>query len=164
VSEPLWFFAPGLPIAQGSGYAAKNIHTGKCMIVMTTAKLTAWRKVVATKAWSARNRLHDPRAWTAVATPVILEIVFCCQKPKSHKQRCLVDVFKSTASDLDKLTRAAGDALEQSGVLANDSRIVSVSAIKLYREVTGCQIRLSHLTEESAGWLLRHHQRHHPLP
>ena len=40
----------------------------------------------------------------------------------------------SVSPDLDKLIRAVGDSLTDSGVVTDDSRIVRISARKLYAE------------------------------
>jgi Holliday junction resolvase RusA-like endonuclease len=56
-------------------------------------------------------------------------VAFYLPKPKTVDRQ-----LPSVSPDLDKLIRAVGDSLTDSGVVIDDSRIVRISARKLYAE------------------------------
>ena len=62
------------------------------------------------------------------AGAVSVEACFTMRRPKRAKGR----EFPSVAPDLDKLLRRTFDGLTSSGVWEDDSRVVSVSASKVY--------------------------------
>ena len=63
--------------------------------------------------------------WEPLDTPVEVHATFYLQRPKKPR----LD-HAATGLDLDKLQRCVGDALERSGVLKNDARIVRWRAEK----------------------------------
>ena len=71
-------------------------------------------------------RLQNRRA--PIDAPVKVTAEFVMPRPKR-----LVNPYPYQG-DLDKMQRGIGDALEQSGVLANDSRIVAWVATKRYAQ------------------------------
>jgi Holliday junction resolvase RusA-like endonuclease len=70
-----------------------------------------------------------PADWVPLDEPVELIVNFYMSKPASVKRS-----LPSVAPDLDKLIRSVGDALAIGGVYADDSRIVRISARKLYAQ------------------------------
>ena len=115
-----WLFdlyITGTPKAQGSLRHVGNgrlIH-GKGMI--------AWRAhIEATlKQWAGTWF----GGWEPLDEPVEVHAKFYLQRPKKPR----LD-HAATGLDLDKLQRCVGDALEKSGVLKNDARIVKWRAEK----------------------------------
>ena len=110
-------FVEGSPKAQGSLRHVGNgrlIH-GKGMVV--------WRNHVQfmleqwTGTWFG--------GWEPLDEPVEVHATFYLQRPKKPR----LD-HAATGLDLDKTTRLVGDALEKSGVLKNDARIVKWRAEK----------------------------------
>ena len=110
-------FVPGTPKAQGSMRHVGNgrlIH-GKGMI--------AWRNHMQfmleqwTGTWFG--------GWVPLDEPVEVHAKFYLQRPKKPR----LD-HAATGLDLDKLQRCVGDALEKSGVLKNDARIIRWRAEK----------------------------------
>ena len=73
-------------------------------------------------------REHD----VPILGPVTVVMTFHMPRPKSVMRR-----YPNSAPDLDKLIRACGDSLQQSGILANDGQIVTLVAHKIYAAETG---------------------------
>ena len=110
-------FVEGTPKAQGSLRHVGNgrlIH-GKGMVV--------WRNHVQfmleqwTGTWFG--------GWVPLDEPVEASVAFYLPRPKKPRLE-----HAATGLDLDKLQRCVGDALERSGVLKNDARIVRWRAEK----------------------------------
>ena len=110
-------FVPGTPKAQGSLRHVGNgrlIH-GKGMVAWRTHvqfMLEQW-----TGTWFG--------GWVPLDVPVEVHAKFYLQRPKKPRLE-----HAATGLDLDKTTRLVGDALEKSGVLKNDARIVRWRAEK----------------------------------
>jgi Holliday junction resolvase RusA-like endonuclease len=109
----------GDPASQGS----HAIINGR-IVQVNGSKHKAWRKAVALE---ATNTL--PSDWVPIDEPCELIVAFYLAKPKTVTRN-----LPSVSPDLDKLIRAVGDSLTDSGVVADDSRIVRISARKLYAE------------------------------
>jgi Holliday junction resolvase RusA-like endonuclease len=129
--------AYGLPAPQGSkrGFVA----AGRAVIVDDNKPaLRTWRDDVKLAALRALDATPD---WDPTAQVVSLHATFTLPRPRSHyrtgKQtlhllRDAAPEWPHTRPDLDKLLRAAGDALKAAGVYADDSRIVKITATKVY--------------------------------
>ena len=110
-------FVPGTPKAQGSMRHVGNgrlIH-GKGMV--------AWRNHVQFMLEQWAGTWFG--GWEPLDEPVEVHAKFYLQRPKKPR----LD-HAATGLDLDKLQRCVGDALERSGVLKNDARIVKWRAEK----------------------------------
>lgn len=130
----LSFSVTGLPASQGS----HAIINGR-IVQVNSAKHKAWRNAVANAAIEAL-----PKGWEALDEPVELSVIFYLPRPTTvHRP------FPSVTPDLDKLVRAVGDSLKTAGVLADDSRIITIHAQKLYAGDTGigALIRVNTLPE-----------------
>mgnify|MGYP003559362432 FL=1 len=123
----LRFEVVGLPGAQGS-----KRHVGRGVMVESSKKVAPWREAVAYAARTAHHG-HQP-----LDGPLSLEVVFRLPATSSWKAADRVRGWrwKDRTPDLDKLLRSTGDALTQAGVIADDARIVALSACKI----------------ETAGW------------
>jgi Holliday junction resolvase RusA-like endonuclease len=113
------FSVTGDPASQGS----HAIMRGR-IVQVNSSKHKAWRKAIAQSATEAL-----PNDWTPIDDPCELVVNFYMPKPKS-----VTRPLPSVSPDLDKLIRAVGDSLTDSGVVTDDSRIVRISARKLYAE------------------------------
>jgi Holliday junction resolvase RusA-like endonuclease len=113
------FRVTGDPASQGS----HAIMHGR-IVQVNSSKHKAWRKAIAQAATEAL-----PSDWTPIDDPCELVVNFYMPKPKS-----VTRPLPSVSPDLDKLIRAVGDSLTDSGVVTDDSRIVRISARKLYAE------------------------------
>lgn len=70
-----------------------------------------------------------PDNWEPIDEPCEAVINFYLPKPKTVDR-----ALPTVPPDLDKLVRAVFDSLKDAGVVADDSRIVRVSARKLYAQ------------------------------
>jgi Holliday junction resolvase RusA-like endonuclease len=109
----------GDPASQGS----HAIMHGR-IVQVNSSKHKAWRKAIVQEAIAIL-----PDDWQPIDEPCELIVNFYLPKPKTVNRQ-----LPSVSPDLDKLIRAVGDSLTDSGVVTDDSRIVRISARKLYAE------------------------------
>jgi Holliday junction resolvase RusA-like endonuclease len=109
----------GDPASQGS----HAIMHGR-IVQVNSSKHKAWRKAIVQEAIATL-----PDDWQPINEPCELIVNFYLPKPKTVDRQ-----LPSVSPDLDKLIRAVGDSLTDSGVVIDDSRIVRISARKLYAE------------------------------
>jgi Holliday junction resolvase RusA-like endonuclease len=109
----------GNPASQGS----HAIIYGR-IVQVNSSKHKAWRKAIVQEAIATL-----PDDWQPIDEPCELIVNFYLPKPKTVNRQ-----LPSVSPDLDKLIRAVGDSLTDSGVVTDDSRIVRISARKLYAE------------------------------
>jgi Holliday junction resolvase RusA-like endonuclease len=109
----------GNPASQGS----HAIMYGR-IVQVNSFKHKAWRKAIVQEAIATL-----PDDWQPIDEPCELIVNFYLPKPKTVDRQ-----LPSVSPDLDKLIRAVGDSLTDSGVVIDDSRIVRISARKLYAE------------------------------
>jgi Holliday junction resolvase RusA-like endonuclease len=107
----------GDPASQGS----HAIMQGR-IVQVNSKKHKAWRNAITQTALATL-----PADWEPIDKPCELIVNFYMPKPASVKRS-----LPSVSPDLDKLIRAVGDSLTDSGVVTDDSRIVRISARKLY--------------------------------
>ena len=124
------FFIEGTPAPQGS-----KRHIGNGRMVEASKKLPKWRKQII-------DTIQAQYEGEPIDRPVRVTAYFFMPKPAKPR----FDT-PATMPDLDKLCRALGDGLEQSGLLKNDSRIVCWNATKHYGTPTGVQV----IIEEHEG-------------
>jgi Holliday junction resolvase RusA-like endonuclease len=109
----------GDPASQGS----HAIINGR-IVQVNSKKHKAWRQAVVQSAIAIL-----PDDWTPINEPCEVSINFYLPRPKTVDRPS-----PSVPPDLDKLIRAVFDSLKDSGVVVDDSRIVRVSARKLYAQ------------------------------
>ena len=109
----------GNPASQGS----HAIMNGR-IVQVNSSKHKAWRKAIVQEAIATL-----PDNWQPIDEPCELIVNFYMPKPASVKRS-----LPTVSPDLDKLIRAVGDSLTDSGIVIDDSRIVRISARKLYAE------------------------------
>ncbi len=113
--EPISFFAPGVPVTQGS----MMIRNGK-IVHNKTKELLFWRKAVSDAAKTVLKRQ------AAKHEALEIDVTFFLPRPASTSRP-----LPSVKPDLDKLLRAVGDALDKT-VYVEDSQITAWSGRKLY--------------------------------
>jgi len=132
----------GTPAPQGS-----KRHVGGGRLIESSKKVAPWRKAIVDRCEvvgiSGRN----------IDGPVDIYVCFFMQRPKSHHNSR--GEVKATAPntphrvpDLDKLLRSTFDALTTANVWADDARVVSVEAVKVYAPTgsdTGAHIQITAL-------------------
>lgn len=132
----------GVPVAQGS-----MVRRGLRIAHSNDKELKTWRYAIMSELAAAK-----PIGWDE-SKAVEVTATFKFQRPQSHygsgrnahKLLPSAPKEKTTACDLDKAIRAVGDAIEQSGILRNDSQIVYWNAGKRYvydGELPGLDLRI----------------------
>lgn len=122
----------GRPTPQGS----KQIFHGR-LVEAQSVNLKKWRAAIeeACQPYASEN-IH--------LGPIRLEVDFYMERPKSVRQKDRA--LPIVAPDLDKLVRAVGDGVGQSGFIwGDDSQIVEIVARKFYADdrPTGAVIKIS---------------------
>ena len=123
----LTFFAAGTPRAQGSKRAF--VVGGRARLVEMAKGIKPWREVIRLEAINAMRRvmIHPFHG------PVAVDLEFVMPRPKRPtKPDCDVK------PDLDKLTRAALDAMS-GAVFHDDSAVVSIVARKRFARPSGIE-------------------------
>jgi crossover junction endodeoxyribonuclease RusA len=126
---PISITAYGTPIPQGSKRIGRNRRTGKPNLIDDNAETRPWRQHVTTCA-QLTTRLPVP-----IDAPVRVQLTFTMPKPATAPKRRRS--WPATKPDVDKLTRAIFDSLQDAGIIREDSRVVHVSAEKVYPDEPG---------------------------
>ena len=113
----------GEPASQGS----HSVINGRIVQVNST-KHKKWRNAVV---FAALDLISED--WKPIDTPVELSVVFYLPRPKTVRDR----EFPAVMPDLDKLVRAVADSLTDAGIYSDDSRIVRLTATKVYADHRG---------------------------
>lgn len=109
------------PAPQGS-----KRHVGRGRLIEQSTRVKPWRAAV------------DEAVRAAVAGtvpldgPLSVEIAFTVRKPASAPKTRITWPTTRDSGDLDKLLRSTFDALTTAGAIADDSRIVEVTARKMH--------------------------------
>ena len=122
ITELADFVVTGVPVPQGSMNAF--VRNGRAIVTSANAKLKPWRAQV-TEA-SRATGIFFPRE-----SAICLHAEFFLPRPKSLLKRI---VFHIRKPDLDKLVRAIGDGVTDSGLWVDDSQVVAIYATKHYVE------------------------------
>jgi Holliday junction resolvase RusA-like endonuclease len=113
---------PGKPEPQGS---MKSYGTGRSMVHSNEATLLPWRASVIAH---VRQQMQAGGTWP-IDGPVKVAVTFYLSRPKSAPKGRM---WPEKKPDLDKLSRAALDSLEQAGALHSDAQVVMLGASKVY--------------------------------
>lgn len=112
----------GLPIPQGS---IRSLGRGRPAVHSNADRLKPWRERLF---WELRHCVAgQPFPLTSA---VAVDVTFTMPKAKNAPKKRRT--FPIRLPDTDKLMRAVGDSLEQSGVVSNDSQIVEWCARKVF--------------------------------
>ncbi|GGQ83443.1 RusA family crossover junction endodeoxyribonuclease [Streptomyces flaveolus] len=141
------------PAPQGS-----KRHVGGGRLLEQSKRVKPWRDAVDAAARAAMNaRWLEGRGEESLDGPLSLEVVFTVRKPASAPKTRITWPTTRDSGDLDKLLRSTFDALTTAGAIADDSRIVEVSARKVHPgegldalETPGAVIRVWRLLEAVA--------------
>ncbi len=131
---------PGVPAPQGS---LRSLGTGRPAVHSNAATLLPWRASVVAY---IRQAMERGGAWP-IDGPVALDVTFHLPRPKSAPRWRL---WPDKKPDLDKLVRAAGDALTQSGAIYDDAQVVILTATKTY-SAPGMTLHLRPLEQPARG-------------
>jgi Holliday junction resolvase RusA-like endonuclease len=131
------FKVMGKAVPQGSKKAFVNPKTGRAVITEQAGKrLKDWRKLITEE---AEGRLSSP-----LLGPVGVTLSFYLPHPKKHYRKVDgVSVLKDDAptyisnrsvGDIDKLTRAVLDALDDADVFGDDSQVSALQVTRMYTD------------------------------
>jgi crossover junction endodeoxyribonuclease RusA len=109
----------GDPASQGS----HSVINGR-IVQVNSGKHKRWRNAVV---FAALDLI--PEGWEPIDSPVELSVIFYLPRPKTATRE-----FPSVMPDLDKLIRSVGDSLTTAGIYVDDSRIVRLTATKVYAD------------------------------
>jgi hypothetical protein len=147
------------PAPQGS-----KRHVGRGRLLEQSKRVAPWREAVDKAARAAMAFRHMKRygGYPAIPPqpldgPLSVEVVFTVRKPASAPKRRVTWPTTRDSGDIDKLLRSTFDALTTGGAIADDSRIVEITARKVFPgegldalETPGAVIRVWRLAEAVA--------------
>jgi len=130
---PLTVVVYGTPAPQGS-----KRHVGRGVLVESSDRLWPWREAVR---HATVDALADQPDWCPDAE-VHLSATFYLRRPHGHYRtgvyagmlRADTPGWPATRPDLDKLLRSTLDALTDAGAVADDARVVRLTAAKRYAD------------------------------
>ena len=139
----LSFFVAGTPAPQGS----KSAYAVRRKDGTPTGKINQTEQNKATRPWRATvtaEAVKEVRKHGMLVGPVNLNLTFVFDRPPSHLGtgrnagllRPSAPEHMAVRPDADKLVRAVCDSLTDAKVWAEDSRVVSLTAEKLYASTT----------------------------
>lgn len=122
------------PAPQGS-----KRHVGRGLLLEQSKRVAPWRDAVDRAARAAMVARHAityggrPAGPTQpLDGPLSVGVVFTVRKPASAPKTRATWPTTRDSGDIDKLLRSTFDALTSAGAIADDSRIVEVSASKVH--------------------------------
>jgi Holliday junction resolvase RusA-like endonuclease len=124
----------GRPAPQGSKkYAGhrRNAASGRisAVLVEQSKRVKPWRALVTHASRLAMTATH---LTTPLDGPLEAEIVFTVRKPASAPKRRQTWPNTRDSGDLDKLLRSTFDGIADAQAVADDSRIIAVTARKVF--------------------------------
>lgn len=137
--EEVSFTIPGQPEFQGS-----KRFVGRGIMIEDNKRLKSWRLDAIVAAQQAAV------GWQFDRGALVVTVTFQYSRPKSHygsgrnanRLKPLAPHYKASMPDLDKLQRALGDALTQSGVIVDDALVAYWIAKKVYGPVSETRVQV----------------------
>ncbi|MFD5899092.1 RusA family crossover junction endodeoxyribonuclease [Streptomyces sp. NPDC060366] len=125
----------GRPAPQGSKkYAGhrRNAASGRisAVLVEQSKRVKPWRALVTSATYDAV--LNDRQMYEPLDGPIEAEIVFTVLKPTTAPKRKRTWPITRHSGDIDKLIRSTFDGIADAEAVADDSRIIRVTATKAY--------------------------------
>lgn len=112
---------PGTPVPQGS----KSVNRKTGHMFEANPSLKTWRQVMATHLTAWTGTWFG--AWEPYDGPLEVDVTFWMPRPKRPSYS-----LPAVKPDADKLCRALGDAMTESGLIKDDARITTWHARKRY--------------------------------
>lgn len=135
---------PGVAAPQGS---IKHLGKGLPAQHSNAATLLPWRRSVIAHVQRAIRADRTEAGWPLLG-PVVVDVLFVFQRPKSYPGRPYPHVYP----DLDKLARAVLDCLGKKkggGAIGDDAQVVDLTARKRYGPAPGVLITVTSLDLET---------------
>lgn len=131
------FTVTGIPAPQGS-----KRHIGNGVLIESSKRVKPWRADIREAAISSMI------GRTPLSGPLDVNLTFRLLRPKGHfgakGLRPSAPTFPAVRPDLDKLTRAALDAIK-GVVYADDSQVVRIDVAKVYADVPGLRATVAEI-------------------
>lgn len=121
-------FIAGTPVPQGSKSATR---TG--VMFEANPKLRPWRAVMTAHLTAWTGTWFG--AWEPLDGPLLVDVTFWMPRPQRPKFH-----HPAVKPDADKLCRALGDSMTDSGLIKDDARITTWHARKRYSDTPGITI------------------------
>jgi crossover junction endodeoxyribonuclease RusA len=135
MSDEAEFYIVGIPKPQGS-----MRHVGHGRIIHSSPKLLPWRDHVMAHIMAKQPDPYDG--------PVSVRIGIFLTTPKKPKHPLPIS---RSAGDIDKHARTILDALQLSGIIADDAQVVDLKVSKRYAEdISGVTISIRSLNEPAS--------------
>ncbi|MFJ9988622.1 RusA family crossover junction endodeoxyribonuclease [Streptomyces globisporus] len=130
----LTIVAHGRPAPQGSKkYAGHRLNAASgrmsAVLVEQSKRVKPWRALVTN---AAMNAMLDHRLDYPLDGPLEADIIFTVLKPASAPKRRRTWPTTRHSGDVDKLIRSTFDGIADAGAVADDSRIIRVTATKTF--------------------------------
>ncbi len=132
MNDRLDFMVTGLPIPQGS-MVARLVKGRPTVVHRDGPELKAWRKKIAA---IARVHMQFRRPWASQA-PVAVSLLFEIERGKT-----VTRPRPSVVPDIDKLARAALDALTEARVWGDDAQVVDLHVHEFYSPTPGVRVQV----------------------
>lgn len=113
-------WVPGTAAPQGS-----KRHVGKGVMVESSKQVQPWRESIR---WALLTLPHQQRDAWPINAPVCVWLDFIMPRPASTPKKRTPPAVKKP--DLDKLARAALDAIGSAGVYRDDSHVIQLHCTK----------------------------------
>lgn len=117
----------GHPAPQGS-----KRHVGRGVMVESSKKVKPWRDAVKAAISDYRQDAGLDSFRFDQGIPLVVKACFHFDKPKSAPKKRRVWPVTRSSGDVDKLLRSTFDALTDSGLIHDDSQIVTAVGIKVH--------------------------------
>lgn len=119
----------GEPAPQGSKKAVGRAGNGRALLVESSAKVKPWREAVKHAVFDACGLSAQFLGGVSCITGAVkVAMTFTMRRPQSAKR----DSKPFHRPDIDKLCRSTLDSLVMSGIIEDDSRVVELSAAKVF--------------------------------
>lgn len=122
------FTVYGIPVQQGSKVPGQR-KNGTLFVREAAKGHKEWRQAVVNEA-KYHMSLNNTEIRYPLDGPLEVWLHFAFPPLKTSDR-----LYKTSAPDLDKLVRNVGDALQQSGMIKDDARIVRLEASKVHAAV-----------------------------
>ena len=115
------------PAPQGS-----KRHIGHGRMIEQSKRVTPWREAVMQAVANHMQVATASGRPEPLDGPLSVEVIFTVTKPASAPKTRVTWPTTRHSGDIDKLLRSTFDALDKAGAIADDSRVVEVTARKVY--------------------------------
>jgi Holliday junction resolvase RusA-like endonuclease len=129
MSDMFTIWIPGIATPQGS--KKSFIINKRAVLVDASIDNRSWRRTVT-------DAIKNDPEYRQIKGPVNVTLVYNMPQAKSNTKKHMAQ-----KPDVDKLVRSSFDSMTDSGLIEDDSRVVSLSALKQWATSTGPGIMIA---------------------